>query len=69
MRLAQGVATVAELYNVAGLTRPALWAKGVNKWPLPAGKGDAVVAGPTPGAREGVVYGVSAETDDKVKRY
>jgi hypothetical protein len=59
---------VAELYNVAGLTRPALWAKGVKKWPLLAERGDAVAAGTTVGVKGGV-FGVSAETDDKVKRY
>ena len=39
--------------------------KGVKKWPLPAEREGAVVAGLTPGAKEGVVYGAPAET--KVK--
>jgi len=57
---------VVALYNVAGLTSPTLWAKGVKKWLSHVERGDAVVATPTPGANIGVVFGASAGT--KVKQ-
>ena len=66
MRLVTVLATVVALYNVAGLTSPALWGKGVNKWSSQIGNGDAVAVSRR-GVEEGVVDGVSAET--KVKRY
>jgi hypothetical protein len=59
---------VVALYNAAGLTSPALWAKGVKEKCSHAEKEDAVAAGfETTRAVAGVVFGASAET--KVKLY